>query len=1310
MASTGVIGAVGMAPPAAAAEPADCVGALYLTDNDGAGGRVLRLGLDGTIGTASLYDPTTGATGNPNQLGIGAGGTRIINSDRTSNRIVNYVPATDQLTDVAAPATVGLGIAGAINPANGLYYYGGYSGGNLVLHSYDPIANTTTASPVATIGVPNPPASGTNGDITFDPAGNLYFVASSGTEFALYSFAGPTPTNGTATRLAGASGLTNPVNGIAFGSDGFLYLGQSNQVSQVNPITGALTGVDLALTGVNSTDLASCAEAPSSLTVKKDVAGRRAASDQFSVTATRPAEDGTTSFPVGTTTGTDTGLQNAAAEVAGPAIIFPGRTYTITETASGTTDLNAYTSAWECRNQAGTLIEQGTGSSGEFTAPTSGGVAITCTFTNTPVLPELALDKSVSPTRFTVAGQTLTYTFEVTNSGNAALSDLALEDPMPGLSTPTCAPVALGDTLPAGDVTTCTATYEVTAADITAGADKTNTATVTGTPPSGTGLPPVTSPPSTATAEFVELPVANDDAANTPFDTPVTLPALTDDTPGRTSPLVPGATVLTSPDATNGGKTLVTPEGTWQVNPNGTVTFTPAPGYVGTTPPVEYRITDGDGSTDTANLVVTVRPGPTASPNTDTTPQDIDVTVDPLPNDTPGLMADGSTGSWDETSVVFPAGPNPGTVSNGGKTLTVPGEGIYTVDAVSGEVTFDPEPQFTGVATAVTYEVTDSHGNPARSTITITVTPIVPVANDDTAITPFNTPVTLPAVTDDDEGDPSAPLVPGATVLTSPDATNGGKTLVTPEGTWQVNANGTVTFTPADGYTGLTPTVEYRITDENGTTDVALLSVQVGAGPLADPNVDQTPQNVDVTVDVVEDDTPGSGETFDRTSVVFPAGPNPGTVSNVGRTLTVPGEGVYTIDPVTGDVTFDPEPQFTGQATSVTYTVTDTAGNDATSTLTITVVPIVPVANDDTASTPFNTPVTLSAMGDDAAGAPSAPLVPGATVLTSPDATNGGKTLVTPQGTWQVDPAGSVTFTPAPGYIGTTPAVEYEITDENGTTDRALLTVTVRPGPSAQPDTGATPHDTPITVPLLPNDTPGQRADGTPGSWDPASVLFTSPNATHGGRTLTVPGEGVYTIDPATGAVTFDPEPGFSGQAAPVGYQVTDRNGSTVRSTLTITVAPAAPPQPPAEDDYDLVLVKRAVGGTQAKVGGSVRYKLTVRNTGADAAPGPITLTDPLPAGLELLSAKGKGWTCKTHTARDTASCVLRKDLGAGKKAAPVFVVAKATRAGLGRVVNVANVRVAGESVRSNNKGRASITVVPAQLPSTGFRLTPPGV
>ncbi len=793
------VAALGVAPSASAAPPADCVNALYLTANSG-GGRVLRLDLaTQTLGTTSVYTPVTASGNNPNQLGIGPDGNRAINTDRTTNQIVNRNLLTDTTQTAGSAAIAGLGIAGAINPADGLYYFGGYSGGNLVLHSYDPVANTASANPVATISVPNAPASGTNGDISFDPSGNLYFVSSSTSDFALYSKAGPSPTSGAATRLAGDSGLGGAaVNGIAFGSDGFLYIGQALQVRQVNPVTGAQTGTTVTLpAGTSSTDLASCAAAPTSLTVKASVSDRHAATDQFVVTAVRPAADGTSSFPVGTTAGDDDGVQDDPAEVAGPAIVFPGNEYTFTQTASGTTDLARYTTTWSCADATGTVVADGTGSSGTFTAP-GGGAGVTCVFTNTPINPAITLDKSVSPTRFNAAGETLTYTFAISNTGNAALSNLTLDDGMSGLGTPTCTPVDLGASLAAGQSTTCTATYTTTPADVSAAANKSNTATASGTPPNG--LPTATSPSSTATATFVGQPVATDDSRNTRFDTPVTLPGSTNDTPGDPAGnVVHASTVFTSAAATNGGKTLVTAQGTWQVNPGGTVTFTPAPGYVGTTPAVEYRITDGDGGTDTADLVVTVRSGPSAAPDEDTTPQGVQVVLDPaaLTNDTPSLAADGTAGSFDPSSLVFTVGGTPGgVVSDGGKTLTIAGQGVFTV-GTGGAVTFDPEPAFVGTTTAAAYTVTDDAGNETGSTIRIVVTDVAPVADDDFGSTPFDQPITLEGMTDDAPGDPGVALVPASTVFTSAAATNGGKTLVTAQGTWQVNPSGSVTFTPA---------------------------------------------------------------------------------------------------------------------------------------------------------------------------------------------------------------------------------------------------------------------------------------------------------------------------------------------------------------------------------------------------------------------------------------------------------------------------------------------------------------------------------
>jgi uncharacterized repeat protein (TIGR01451 family) len=111
-----------------------------------------------------------------------------------------------------------------------------------------------------------------------------------------------------------------------------------------------------------------------------------------------------------------------------------------------------------------------------------------------PAGPAITLVKSVSPASGVAAGDTVTYTFDVTDTGNVALTGVAVSESAfsgtgtaPAISCP-------GTTLAAGASMTCTASYTVTQADVDAGR-VTNTAIAAGTPPSG---PAVTSLPSTA--------------------------------------------------------------------------------------------------------------------------------------------------------------------------------------------------------------------------------------------------------------------------------------------------------------------------------------------------------------------------------------------------------------------------------------------------------------------------------------------------------------------------------------------------------------------------------------------------------------------------------------------------------------------------------------------------------------------------------------------------------------------------------------------------------------------------------------------
>lgn len=186
------------------------------------------------------------------------------------------------------------------------------------------------------------------------------------------------------------------------------------------------------------------------------------------------------------------------------------------------------------------------------------------------------------------------------------------------------------------------------------------------------------------------------------------------------------------------------------------------------------------------------------------------VTLNVLANDNPG------------DAPLVPASLQIAGTSAAGESLTVPGEGVWSVNTATGEITFTPDPALIGSPTPIQYFVLDENDF-ASNLATVTITyPTGPTAVDDFATTDVNTAVSLNVLTNDTEG--STPLVVSSINFvsgTEPDPSIGTFTVNT--------ATGMVTFNPANNFAG-TATIDYQICDQNDLCSVATIEVTVVAG------------------------------------------------------------------------------------------------------------------------------------------------------------------------------------------------------------------------------------------------------------------------------------------------------------------------------------------------------------------------------------------------------------------------------------------------------------------------------------------------
>jgi CshA-type fibril repeat protein len=184
--------------------------------------------------------------------------------------------------------------------------------------------------------------------------------------------------------------------------------------------------------------------------------------------------------------------------------------------------------------------------------------------------------------------------------------------------------------------------------------------------------------------------------------------------------------------------TVTTEDGTFTANSNGTITFVPAEGFIGTADPVVYQITDSLGQNDTASYTPTVEEPLESEARPDTTigylgaPQTVDLLDNDIADPVIGFNED-SVRLCDVTASPAEVAPNCTALS-----VTIPGVGNYTLTE-AGLLTFTPEPDYLGTPEPLPYIVIDNFEVLVSSTYTPTVLmPPPPTAVPDRSVGPFN--------------------------------------------------------------------------------------------------------------------------------------------------------------------------------------------------------------------------------------------------------------------------------------------------------------------------------------------------------------------------------------------------------------------------------------------------------------------------------------------------------------------------------------------------------------------------------------------
>jgi len=491
---------------------------------------------------------------------------------------------------------------------------------------------------------------------------------------------------------------------------------------------------------------------------------------------------------------------------------------------------------------------------------------------------------------------------------------------------------------------------------------------------------------------------AVDDFASTIEDTSVTIFVLNNDINGDNDPLQ-----ITNVSATASG-------GTAMLNPDNSITFTPALHYVGNDN-FTYTVEDvpaGNSSTATVNVEI--------HPQDDSVQANDDIFV--LDEDTTVSINVAANDFDFDNDTTF-------TIS----IVTRPNNGRAIVDGATQEIIYTPHDNYNGNDSLV-YAYTDPTGNSDTATLSLTINPIEDgvTANPDSVSTAEDTPVTIFILTNDVNVDNDILTV---TLFQPPPA----------EGFVMLNGDNSVTFTPVALFTGIS-TFTYEISDNNtppSSTTVSVTVVPVNNGIVAIDDVATVNEDNVANIDVIANDV---NEDADPLTI---------SISNV------PANGTAIVNG--GIVEYSPHTDFNG-IDSFEYTISTPDGDTSSAIVTVTVDPVNdPIfAENDNVSTPEDTPITIFVLANDR----------------NPDNDSMDVISVTSPTLFGVavfNADNTITYTPNPHQNGID-SFDYTIASPDET-DTATVTVnvfSVYDRAIAVDDTATTPEDLAVLIDVLAND------------------------------------------------------------------------------------------------------------------------------------------------------------------------------------------------------------------------------------------------